>query len=101
MLVKSLKLHPYGGKYHAKGSEYEMTKRSDIKLMVAIKCVEPVEAKKEVNENSVVKPIVTPSFTKQVRPVENEFKYETRGRKRKEGSEYDRKDMRANSDYRR
>jgi hypothetical protein len=97
MLVKSLKLHPYGGKYHAKGSEYEMSKKSDIKLMVAIKCVEPVEVKKTVPDKDVESEVKTPFLFIRGQSVSAEPRVETRGRKK--GYSYDRKDMQAKTNY--
>jgi hypothetical protein len=42
MKVKSLKTHPYGGRYHPKGSIYEMSKTSDVKVLADLKIVERV-----------------------------------------------------------
>jgi hypothetical protein len=42
MKVRSLKTHPYGGRYHPKGSVYEMSKASDAKVLSDLKIVERV-----------------------------------------------------------
>jgi len=94
MLVKSLKLHPYGGKYHSKNSEYEMTKKSDIKLMVAIGCVEPVAVAPAPAEQKIAPVNTVPHFGSSI-----DVRQETRGRKRKEDRTYDRKDMQAKTNY--
>jgi len=92
MLVKSLKLHPYGGKYHAKGSVYEMSKKSDIKLMVAIGCVEPACVAPAPVEQKIAPVNTAPSFGSRI-----DTRQETRGRKK--GNGYDRKDMQAKTNY--
>lgn len=42
MKVQALRLHPYAGVNHRKGSKYEIFKEKDLKLLVAIKAVQVV-----------------------------------------------------------
>lgn len=98
MQVKSLRSHPYGGKYHPKGSEYNIEKAKDLKLMVVIGAVKPVDEKKQAEAQPEI-PIVATPEPETISIPDNSFHQNKRGRKKKNSSFYDRKDMQADTNY--
>lgn len=88
MIVRALRNHPYGGKIRAKGSEYDIKKASDIKLLIAIKSVEKVV---EVDTNPLLN--IQTNTSESNNQSGQEHCHKKRGRKRKERSTYGTKDL--------
>lgn len=93
MKVRSLKTHPYGGQYRPKGSTYDISKMSDIKLLIAIKKIEYITDEAEPESQKMVHVETDSSDTdkagdEKLNPKKQKRKYE-----RKDSASYSRKDM--------
>ena len=52
MRVKALRQHPYGGRIHKKGSEYEILNQKHLQVLVAVKAVQIIGSSKLVESTA-------------------------------------------------
>ena len=90
MQVRSLRNHPYGGSIHPKGSTYEITSKSHIRILTAVKAIERVPQSVRTSET------VTGSKNMAAEKGKPE-PVQRRKYRRRESNAYGRKDMQAKS----